>query len=68
MASGQEPPQQSLDDFLQPLRITDEAVLVLSRELYIKFSELSTKSDNQFLPTPISESLLRRVDGADRGR
>lgn len=70
MASGQEQdqPPQSLDDFLQPLRITDKTVLKLSQDLFIKFLELSTKSDNQFLPTPISESLLRRVDVADRGR
>jgi hypothetical protein len=67
MASRQDTPQ-SLDDFLQPLRITDQKVLDLSRELFLKFSELSSKSDNQFLPTPISESLLRRIDGADRGR
>ncbi|KAG8166903.1 hypothetical protein KVR01_002592 [Diaporthe batatas] len=70
MASGQEQDQfpQSLDDFLQPLRLTDQTVLKLSQELFIKFSELSTESDNQFLPTPISESLLRRIDLADRGR
>lgn len=68
MASGQQPPQQSLDDFLRPLRITDDTVLSLSRELYNTFLQLSNKSDNQFLPTPISESLLRRVDRADRGR
>lgn len=68
MASGQQPHQQSLDDFLRPLEITDDTVLELSRELHDTFLQLSDKSDNQFLPTPISESLLRRVDGADRGR
>lgn len=68
MASGQQSPPQSLDDFLRPLRITDNAVLELSRDLTEDFSRLSNKSDNQFLPTPISESLLGRVDGADRGR
>lgn len=57
-----------MDDFLQPLRITDKTVLELSQDLWGKFLELSTKSDNQFLPTPISDSLLRRVDVADRGR
>lgn len=68
MASGEQPPQQSLDDFLQPLHITDKTVLDLSVELCDKFMRLSNKSDNQFLPTPISESLLRRVNSADRGR
>ncbi|KAI3401327.1 hypothetical protein diail_11410 [Diaporthe ilicicola] len=68
MASGQQPQQRSLDDFLRPLRITDETVLKLSQELTNTFGILSNKSDNQFLPTPISESLLRRIDEADRGR
>lgn len=49
-----------MDVFLQPLRITDQTVLKLSQELFVKFLELSAKSDNQFLPTPISESLLGR--------
>lgn len=68
MASGQQPQQQSLDDFLRPLHITDDSVYKLSLDLWEKFMFLSDKSDNQFLPTPISESLLRRVNSADRGR
>ncbi|KAL1869855.1 hypothetical protein Daus18300_005315 [Diaporthe australafricana] len=68
MASGQQPGHQSLDDFLRPLRMPDGKVLELSRELVDTFSFLSDKSDNQFLPTPISESLLRRIDKTDRGR
>lgn len=68
MASGQQPHQQSLEDFLEPLHITDDNVYKLSLSLCDTFSMLSTKSDNQFLPTPISESLLRRVDSADHGR
>lgn len=68
MASRLRPDHQSLDDFLRPLRMPDNKVLELSQELTTTFSFLSNKSDNQFLPTPISESLLRRIDKADRGR
>lgn len=58
----------SVDDFLAPLHIDNETVLGLSREMSRTFTELSANSDTQFLPTPISESILRRVTGADRGR
>jgi hypothetical protein len=48
-----------LDGFLQPLAIDDETVLELSRELASTFRKLSAESLDQFLPTPISESVLR---------
>ena len=57
-----------LESFLRPLHIDDSLVLRLSRELCTTFKELSAESTDQFLPTPISESLLRRTDGADHGR
>lgn len=68
MASKQRQHTVSIEDFLTPLRIDDGTVLELSREMSRIFVELSANSDTQFLPTPISESLLRRVNGADRGR
>lgn len=68
MAFKQRQQPVSIEDFLAPLRIDDETVLELSREMSRTFVELSANSDTQFLPTPISESLLRRVNGADRGR
>lgn len=49
----------ALDDFLQPLAIDDKTVLELSRELASAFRILSAESLDQFLPTPISESVLR---------
>lgn len=68
MASPQQQRPPSIEDFLKPLQIDDDTILKLSRDLASTFKELSAKSENQFLPTPISESLLRHVNGADRGR
>jgi hypothetical protein len=49
----------NLDEFLQPLAIDTQTVLELSRELESTFRTLSAESLDQFLPTPISESILR---------
>ena len=49
----------SLDEFLRPLAIDSQTVLELSRELEMTFRRLSAESPDQFLPTPISESMLR---------
>lgn len=68
MASKQPQQARSIDEFLIPLRIDDTVVSNLSREMTKTFIDLSATSETQFLPTPISESLLRRVSGADRGR
>ncbi|KAK4151092.1 hypothetical protein C8A00DRAFT_45633 [Chaetomidium leptoderma] len=57
----------SLDEFLQPLAIHAQTVLELSRELASTFRQLSAESLDQFLPTPISESILRPA-GRDHGR
>ncbi|KAL2136736.1 hypothetical protein VTI74DRAFT_1777 [Chaetomium olivicolor] len=51
----------TLDEFLQPLAIDIQTVLELSRDLAKTFRELSAESPDQFLPTPISESILRPV-------
>lgn len=68
MASKRPQRPQSVDEFLSPLHIDDTLVLNLSREMTKTFIDLSATSQAQFLPTPISESLLRRVSGADCGR
>ncbi|KAL2177632.1 uncharacterized protein P884DRAFT_199753 [Thermothelomyces heterothallicus CBS 202.75] len=57
----------SLDDFLRPLAVDLETVLKLSRELESTFGQLSAESSDQFLPTPISESVLRPAT-RDQGR
>ncbi len=60
-------PSNSLDAFLQPLAIDTHTVLQLSRELASTFRTLSAESLDQFLPTPISESILRPA-GQNHGR
>jgi hypothetical protein len=57
----------SLDEFLRPLAIDSQKALELSRELETTFRCLSAESPDQFLPTPISESMLRPA-GRDHGR
>ncbi|KAK4125486.1 actin-like ATPase domain-containing protein [Parathielavia appendiculata] len=57
----------ALDEFLQPLAIDTQKVLQLSRELASTFRKLSFESLEQFLPTPISESILRPAS-RDHGR
>jgi hypothetical protein len=49
----------SIEDFLQPLAIDAGKVLELSHEFASTFRKLSAESLDQFLPTPISESILR---------
>lgn len=58
----------SIDDFIAALHTDDNKLLELSREMARTFRKLAAESEDQFLPTPISESLLRNVDGEDRGR
>ncbi|KAG6039826.1 hypothetical protein E4U41_002072 [Claviceps citrina] len=59
-------PEQSvlLDDFLRPMSIDVEKCHVLSQAFTQTFMRLAAESLDQFLPTPISESILRPV--ADR--
>ncbi|KAL7628817.1 hypothetical protein AAE478_000332 [Parahypoxylon ruwenzoriense] len=57
-----------IDNFLGPLYIDEAKAHALSRELYRTFQHLSASSLDQFLPTPISESILRPPGGSERGR
>ncbi|PNY29674.1 Phosphotransferase [Tolypocladium capitatum] len=54
-----------LDDLLLPFRIDIAKCHVLSQRFLANFAHLAAESQEQFLPTPISESILRPV--ADRG-
>ncbi|KAI9171235.1 Hexokinase-1 [Paramyrothecium foliicola] len=56
------------DDFLRPLRIDLETIDDLSHRFLTSFTHLSAESDVQFLPTPISESILRPVGERGHGR
>ncbi|KAL1840402.1 hypothetical protein VTK73DRAFT_3774 [Phialemonium thermophilum] len=59
---------RSLAEFLQPFHVDAHLVRRLSRELAATFRHLSAESLDQFLPTPISESILRHVASKSRGR
>ncbi|PSS02270.1 hexokinase-7 [Coniella lustricola] len=68
MASREQRPAVSIVDFLAPLHVDDAKIRGLALDLADTFTDLSANSDAQFLPTPIGESLLRRVNGSDHGR
>ena len=54
--------------FLQPLHMDTGVAIALSRELYKTFQHLASDSTDQFLPTPIAESILRPEAGQEKGR
>jgi hypothetical protein len=58
---------ESLQDFLRPLAIENHVAHGLSNEFADAFTKLSAESLDQFLPTPISESILRHVAGGRHG-
>ncbi|PFH61562.1 hypothetical protein XA68_16985 [Ophiocordyceps unilateralis] len=59
----------SVDDFLRPLRLDATLRLDLCRRFVTNFSHLAAAaSPDQFLPTPISESILRPVTTHGHGR
>ncbi|KAI1310367.1 hexokinase-7 [Xylaria venustula] len=58
-----------LEHFLEPMQsINATKAHVLAHELYQTFRHLAAESLTQFLPTPISESILRPTGGRERGR
>ncbi|KAI1336242.1 MFS general substrate transporter [Xylariaceae sp. FL0016] len=57
-----------VEDFIKPLYIDETTAHGLSRELCRTFKQLSASSSTQFLPTPISESILRPAAGREKGR
>ncbi|KAI0852632.1 hexokinase-7 [Daldinia vernicosa] len=60
--------KSSVQDFLEPLSVDEAKAHALSLEFYRTFQNLSANSLNQFLPTPISESILRPTAGREKGR
>lgn len=62
------PMTSELEHFLSPIHIDVTKAHVLSHELYRTFQHLAAESLTQFLPTPISESILRPTGGRERGR
>jgi hypothetical protein len=59
--------RQSLDDFLRPLHIDIPKIHSLARSLCDIYTRLAKESPDQFLSTPISDSVLR-PSGDARGR
>ena len=49
----------SVQDFLLPLDIDLPKVATLAANLAQTYKRLAAESENQFLPTPISDSILR---------
>jgi hypothetical protein len=50
---------ESLDDFLKPLRVNPILLAELARRLQGTYTRLAAESQRQFLGTPVKESLLR---------
>lgn len=55
-------------DFLRPLHMDAEVAVALSKEFHRTFQQLAAESMDQFLPTPIAESILRPKAGQEKGR
>ncbi|KAI1823616.1 hexokinase-7 [Xylaria intraflava] len=62
------PVTPELENFLRPLHIDVTTAHVLAHELHQTFQQLAADSLAQFLPTPISESILRPTGGGEKGR
>lgn len=58
----------NIDEFLRPLRIDTLTAYRLARELCTTFKRLAAESNDQFLPTPVTETILRLPAGDERGR
>lgn len=59
--------KESLDDFLRPLRVDIGILSELARRFEGTYRRLAAESEEQFLGTPVRESLLR-PGGIERGR
>lgn len=66
--SASAPLAPELQDFLKPISIDVTKAHVLAHELHQTYRYLAAESLTQFLPTPISESILRPTGGRERGR
>ncbi|RYP66149.1 hypothetical protein DL769_006093 [Monosporascus sp. CRB-8-3] len=55
-------------DFLRPLYMDVGIATALAREFRLTFERLAAESTDQFLPTPIAESILRPEAGQEKGR
>jgi hypothetical protein len=58
----------SIEEFLQPLSVDIDKIEQLSQQFLETFEKLASDSENQFLPTPISEAILRPEAKRRQGR
>jgi hypothetical protein len=56
-----------MDDFLRPLHVDIPKIHSLARSFYRTYTSLAAESQDQFLSTPISDSILR-PSGDEKGR
>jgi hypothetical protein len=56
-----------LDDFLRPLHVDVPKIHSLARSFCLTYTSLAAESHDQFLSTPISDSILR-PSGDEKGR
>lgn len=68
MITPPNPIMMDIKDFLQPLRLRTGTVRQLSREFHQTFQHLAAESLDQFLPTPITENILRPTAGCEKGK
>lgn len=59
-------PNLSIHQFLEPLAVDGDKVSLLCRKFAIVYRDLARNSEDQFLSTPITESLL--PSGSEEGR
>ncbi|KAF4971910.1 hypothetical protein FSARC_1415 [Fusarium sarcochroum] len=53
------PSPLSIEEFLEPFSVDIDKINLLSQHFLQAFEKLAADSENQFLPTPISEAILR---------
>lgn len=61
-------PSQTIDKFLEPLDVDLCKLSSLSESFMQNFDTLAAESKEQFLGTPVSESILRSVSQHGHGR
>jgi hypothetical protein len=59
MAPQFDPTKVTLEDFLKPLRVDAQKCHALARSLQRTYEQLAKEAEDQFLSTPVSESILR---------
>ncbi|RYP30203.1 hypothetical protein DL767_006350 [Monosporascus sp. MG133] len=60
--------ESDMSNFLRPLHMDVGIATALAREFRLTFERLAAESTDQFLPTPIAESILRPEAGQEKGR